>query len=561
MAKSFWMADQKGNYSNDKNDTFDENNDYIGVRMQQGVPLLDRDWNELEDNRRYQDLMLRRNYVGDGTPDDGFKISKINDIILDFEISKGRFLVDGIEAVNHKKINYSQQDNPVKLTEPEGVRNDLVYIELKVKEIDGPENKQDVAMATCLRHVVKWAVRVKEGSEKMPDPEQFIWRTPIALLKRNKKDLVIEDRRICNNGFNRDLGDLRVTGNLTVTKATTLSDLSVAKEAKLNGALSVKGNALLMGALSVVEEASLGSLSTERAAVKNTLNIGGTATFNKDLIVNGDTIKAGIYSVLTFGEKRLFRTVIDEVALLPSLSIHVKPEKGSSDYYKVWEISKGVSYVGDGYEGPRTKFFGQVCVESKFAMNNGKVLDSDVARTFLSDNIILPYHVVCISSSAEKIVESKRSDQSRVIGVTSRYPAILASEMATAERSDAYLSSYDAALKILSNKAKDGSISKELFKQFKEGSAKPDKILPHLKNADGVAEGPYINYVAISGITWCSISASNTSDILPGDLLTCDDYGYALKSPDNKPGTIIAKSLGNAPKGACSIVRVLLMHA
>ena len=559
MAKSFWMADQKGNYSNDKNDTFDENKDYIGVRMQQGVPLLDRDWNELEDIRRYQDMMLLRNYVGDGTPDDGFKITKIDDI-LDFEISKGRFLVDGIDAVNHKKINYSQQDEPVKLTEPEGVRNDLVYIELKVKEIDGPENKQDVAMATCMRHMIKWAVRVKEGSEKMPDPEQFTWRTPIALLKRNKKELVVEDRRIRNNGFNRDLGDLRVTGNLTVIKAATLNDLSVAKEAKLKGGLSVDNNAVLGGTLSVAKEASLSSLSAEKASIKNTLSIGGTATFDKDLIVNGEAIKAGTYSMLKYGGKRLFRTVVDEVGLPPSLSTQVKSEKEGSDYYKAWEISKAESYEGDSYEGPRTKFFGQVCVESKFAADYGNVLDSDVARTFLSDDIILPYYVVCITSSGEKIVKSKRSDQSRVIGVTSRYPAIVASEIVTAGGPDAYPSSHDAALKILGKKVKDGSISKELFKQFKEGSAKTEDILPHLKDADGVAGGPWKYYVAISGITWCSIS-HNSSDILPGDLLTCDDDGYALKSPDNKPGTIIAKSLGSVTKGKGGLIRVLLMHA
>ncbi|MHC4704164.1 MAG: hypothetical protein ACYTFQ_26690, partial [Planctomycetota bacterium] len=60
----------KGDFSNNGKDTFDESKQYIGIRLQQGVPLLDRDWNELEDIRRYFERMLRRRYIGDGTPDD-----------------------------------------------------------------------------------------------------------------------------------------------------------------------------------------------------------------------------------------------------------------------------------------------------------------------------------------------------------------------------------------------------------------------------------------------------------------------------------------------------------
>ena len=64
--KSYWFSDdkQKGNFTNDGKDTFDPNNNYIGVRLQQGVPLLDRDWNELEDIRRYQEVSLRKHYLG-----------------------------------------------------------------------------------------------------------------------------------------------------------------------------------------------------------------------------------------------------------------------------------------------------------------------------------------------------------------------------------------------------------------------------------------------------------------------------------------------------------------
>src|SRR3954447_13289510 len=63
-------------FSNGGVDTFDPAKGFIGVRLQQGVPLLDRDWNELEDIRRHVERTLREQYVGEGVPDnDGFVIT------------------------------------------------------------------------------------------------------------------------------------------------------------------------------------------------------------------------------------------------------------------------------------------------------------------------------------------------------------------------------------------------------------------------------------------------------------------------------------------------------
>ncbi|MBV7337525.1 hypothetical protein KFU94_56715 [Chloroflexi bacterium TSY] len=52
---------------------------YVGVRMQQGVPLLDADWNELEDLRKYELQSLIKHFIGDGVPSDsdGFRIEAL----------------------------------------------------------------------------------------------------------------------------------------------------------------------------------------------------------------------------------------------------------------------------------------------------------------------------------------------------------------------------------------------------------------------------------------------------------------------------------------------------
>jgi len=59
--------------------TFDKVKHYVGVRMQQGVPLVDADWNELEDIRRYEVQAFLKWFVGDGVPagNDGFRIDAL----------------------------------------------------------------------------------------------------------------------------------------------------------------------------------------------------------------------------------------------------------------------------------------------------------------------------------------------------------------------------------------------------------------------------------------------------------------------------------------------------
>lgn len=52
---------------------------YVGVRLQQGVPLLDTDWNELEGLRRHELASWFQRFFGDGVPadNDGFHIEAL----------------------------------------------------------------------------------------------------------------------------------------------------------------------------------------------------------------------------------------------------------------------------------------------------------------------------------------------------------------------------------------------------------------------------------------------------------------------------------------------------
>jgi hypothetical protein len=213
MSKSNWLPDEKqtGNFSNDKQDTFDPGKRYIGIRLQQGVPLLDRDWNELEDMRRHAEVVLRRYYIGNGTPDDGFKVSLIDAATLDFRISSGRCLVNGFDVVNGPYdesgnkldfILYSKQEGIAPLTFGTEGRWDTVYLDVWVEEVSkdqdsGLGNSRDIDMETSRRHKLEWRVRVDEGSqgyEKQPfhhyyDLARINWRSAVEALEKGVEDL------------------------------------------------------------------------------------------------------------------------------------------------------------------------------------------------------------------------------------------------------------------------------------------------------------------------------------------------------------------------------------
>ena len=89
---------------------------YVGVRMQQGVPLVDADWNEQEDIRKHELRSFLKWFVGNGVPqgNDGFRIigeGLENDFTIKggTEDQPGRCLVDGWDALIVGDVKYSTQ--------------------------------------------------------------------------------------------------------------------------------------------------------------------------------------------------------------------------------------------------------------------------------------------------------------------------------------------------------------------------------------------------------------------------------------------------------------------
>lgn len=199
--KSYWFdGEMQGNFSLSKRDSFDPNKYYLGVRIQQGVPLLDRDWNELEDIRRYQEMCLRRYYLGNGAPGDGFKVTDAGSTSV-VSISKGRFLVDGIEVENN--------DDPLShtLTNTPSSNPCYIYLEVKIQEVRSTiqggtdpdlNNDEDAKVETCIRHKPVWVVKDTMNAidyETEPTDHPATHRCLLATITLNGSTLEIEDSR------------------------------------------------------------------------------------------------------------------------------------------------------------------------------------------------------------------------------------------------------------------------------------------------------------------------------------------------------------------------------
>jgi len=328
MSKSFWMEEQNGNFSNNQEDTFNPGKKYVGVRLQQGVPLLDRDWNELEDMRRYEEMILRKWYVGNGVPDaDSFKISAAAPPDNDFKIANGICMVEGFGAVNGLPgevgfILYSQQEGVAPLTVPiTPTRTDIVYLDVWIEEVTSDEdaalgNSQDVNIETCIRHKLEWRIRVDEGNNGYT-PEAFHHYYDIARIERKgggniKKAEIVDLRRT----------ELALHHLKDVTAQHWHSKL-VGADGSPDPALSVDNNGNVgIGTAGPTQALSIGAgnvlLPTANQGSDGNLYFGGITNIGEvglrlfGGVVNG-TIPAGFIDIKTTEDNDGLRIRVDKV--------------------------------------------------------------------------------------------------------------------------------------------------------------------------------------------------------------------------------------------------------
>jgi hypothetical protein len=187
-------------------DTFDPLRSYIRVRLQQGVPLVDADWNEAHDVRKFEVQAFLKWFVGNGVPEgnDGFRITGLDPAMVgDFVIQRGvgvapdgtnnverglryvgRCLVDGMDVLIPEDRQFRAQPLHVSqgrsttlattwgvptIAEVPNVDDTVVvYLDVWERLVTAAEDSSlvhsDLRVESCARLKREWVVRTRAGS-------------------------------------------------------------------------------------------------------------------------------------------------------------------------------------------------------------------------------------------------------------------------------------------------------------------------------------------------------------------------------------------------------------
>ncbi len=187
---------------------------YVGVRMQQGVPFIDADFNDSDDIRRREMEILVKDYIGDGVPGlgQGFAIVPV-EVDNDFAVQAGKLIVGGWQVFNPAMILYSElprfEGGTTDLTTSTGDRFDIVYLDLyEVETAVFGDNSDErlvnnvIGIETTTRMERIWTVRVAENESNfsvltLNEPGHKYY--PLARLHRTSsariESYMIEDLR------------------------------------------------------------------------------------------------------------------------------------------------------------------------------------------------------------------------------------------------------------------------------------------------------------------------------------------------------------------------------
>jgi hypothetical protein len=179
---------------------------YVSVRLQQAVPLVDADWNEEADIRRREMELVLVRAIGNGVPaaSDGFSIAS-NGLANNFSIAEGMIFMHGWVVYNRAAVNYDNQpyrasDGVAPALPPlqpaAQAHVELVYLDAWETEVDsltdGNLVDQRIGVETSVRLERAWVVRsapLAPGADpldaaSMPTPQPDHRYYPLATINR-----------------------------------------------------------------------------------------------------------------------------------------------------------------------------------------------------------------------------------------------------------------------------------------------------------------------------------------------------------------------------------------
>ena len=298
--------------------TFDPLLAHVNVRLQQGVPIVDADWNTLDDIRKFELRAFLKWYVGDGVPDgnDGYRITTgpANSFTIRAGTQGppgslpnqesalrqvGRFIVDGLDVFLRSDTAFDQQPLhesqpgavalatrlgvPViaALTTPTADHRILVELDVWERLLTPDEEPRLIHTAlgveTCARTRREWVVRAYPDSAPGPHLPGHSYAA-LAVLQRFTGQADVADSQIIDRRQRR----------LLLPPASLISDMLGVDPYEYRAGLgrppiSIREavNALLAGQLPTTADLSVspapGSDTIRRAFVLDSQN--GLAAF------------------------------------------------------------------------------------------------------------------------------------------------------------------------------------------------------------------------------------------------------------------------------------------
>jgi hypothetical protein len=201
-----------GNFSRD---TYAPGKQYVGVRLQQGVPLVDADWNELDDVRRNELYDSLNAALTDGVAagSDSFRVNVtglIGTAPGEVTVQPGAALVGGRVARTYAPVLYSSQvpkagEAPFPPIPPlSASRTDVVYLDVWEREVTSAEDtalvNTAIGIETCVRICREVSVRVAVDTTTLPAAPAGHRFLPLARIVHGK---------ISSSLFITRLGDIR----------------------------------------------------------------------------------------------------------------------------------------------------------------------------------------------------------------------------------------------------------------------------------------------------------------------------------------------------------------
>ena len=210
--------------------TFRSEKNYVAVRMQQGVPLVDADWNEMNDIIRHEiyDGLKQIFPNGDFVSGDSLRVSydETNERI---EVEPGSVIIRGFPIHLREKISYDQR-----------LRDSyryLVYLDIWEREVDSDDDADlsnpEIGIETCVRLKRQIDIKVKDQRHGRPylppEPQDHIYVELARLRKRSfhsrETTVEVEDVRLGTHEISLFPAFFSVANNIENSWSITNSSL------------------------------------------------------------------------------------------------------------------------------------------------------------------------------------------------------------------------------------------------------------------------------------------------------------------------------------------------